>query len=771
MKLIAVATLAASLALTALATPSPRERAASATEPPTTVGIWYSTWWSNNGRYIWARGHGAFSHTQLLADVDGDVSATADAVSVDAVNGDWYVTTSNGSSFGSESPWLLGFRPNSTKQFLADVNGDSKADAIAFEAAQGAWWVALSTGTSFAPTPMPWLQGFGVGTSQQFVADVGVNGGPPSKAKADAVTFDVTTGDWWVAVSDGTRFSDVPSRWVSEHGPSSSFQFMADADGDGNADAVSVDTINPNGDWWVSLSNGVNSFGQERQWLDGFGIGSWVLMGDVTGDGKSDAITYVESSSYAGGGAAWYRAAATTTGTCEGGLPAPCFSTLESDAMPWKRLLGHSPFHFHSSTPHTPATWLGVADVRGVGTADPVAFHRDTGVWKTLPSDCPVEQPGGIEPCDSPNTFNRWEAFDVPYLPITHGEPAIYDSADPPVIAEHLEQISDAGIDYLLFDLTNGFGTDGIFGKALEVCQQIDVFDDAGHDLRFAIAIGNHQSDPGQVEVEAGYVRQMFVDDPVCGNRYQHWDDEPLLVLFDSWDTRQAWESPSTPKTNTPEFTILWASGLLPECASGDCDDATYSSRDQGGCPDDPPINNFPPPANYGEYVGWGTPWGSVGAGPVMTVMPGWHTTTFDPIGSGTNFVSRTQYGVPDGFYSQCGWIRVLGATPRPRMVVIASYNEYIEETAVQPADTSAVVPCQYCSESWPDEYYYWNLTKAFVLEYHGLRSVGGRAEQPQIVRRDTDSRGTAYWIVAAALAVGVAVACAAMVTTHRRRQ
>src|SRR5262249_28029438 len=153
---------------------------------------------------------------------------------------------------------------------------------------------------------------------------------------------------------------------------------------------------------------------------------------------------------------------------------------------------------------------------------------------------------------------------------------------------------------------------------------------------------------------------------------------------------------------------IRWASGRVPECRVGIPCSGDYPSRDQRGCDSPPPADQYPSPPQWGEFVGWGTPWGTPGSGPIMTVMPGWNT-----IGgaTGNEFVSRTQYGQPDGFYTRCAWARVLAATPRPPMVVIASYNEYIEENAVAPALWQGEGSCTYCSEQWPTATRYWDLT------------------------------------------------------------
>ena len=89
--------------------------------------------------------------------------------------------------------------------------------------------------------------------------------------------------------------------------------------------------------------------------------------------------------------------------------------------------------------------------------------------------------------------------------------------------------------------------------------------------------------------------------------------------------------------------------------------------------------------------------------------MPGWNNHQ-------GQFVSRTQYGSPGGFYLNCGWDRVLSANPKPSMVIINSYNEYAEQTAVAPANTNLVGGGG--AEPWPSPSYYWDITVNKITQY-----------------------------------------------------
>jgi hypothetical protein len=240
-------------------------------------------------------GHVAAATTsphQYVTDVTGD--GLGDAITFDSHAGDWWVAPSNGSNaFGNPSRWISGFGIGSSKQLLADVTGDGKADVVTFDINTGDWWVAPSSGSSFT-TPSRWVHGHGVGSSNQFLADISGDG------KADAVLFFntvpgvcqtfVCSGSWWAATSNlaGNKF-DTPGEWFSGgHGVGSSNQFLADVDGDGKADAIVWNSTTS--DWYVASSNAVH-FNGPNLWAHAVGIGATSeFISDLDADGKSDLI-------------------------------------------------------------------------------------------------------------------------------------------------------------------------------------------------------------------------------------------------------------------------------------------------------------------------------------------------------------------------------------------------------------------------------------------------------------------------------------------------
>lgn len=191
-------------------------------------------------------------------------------------------------------------------QFLADVNGDGNDDAVAFFPSTGQWSVALTTVPSFTGgtfgSPSNWINGHGVGSLKQFVADVTCDG------KADAVVYFAQTGDWYVAPSTGAVFGNgdphfFPYKWLGGSGIGSTNQMLADQHGTGCQSAFVTFS---NGAWWEYDTPGAARWASaiagstaslqttpNKRIDHGHGVGSTnQFAADVTGDGKADAVVY-----------------------------------------------------------------------------------------------------------------------------------------------------------------------------------------------------------------------------------------------------------------------------------------------------------------------------------------------------------------------------------------------------------------------------------------------------------------------------------------------
>lgn len=614
-----------------------------------TTGIWYSTWYSNKRPYIWSTGNGTGSAARFLADVDGD--GLDDAVLYFAGDGSWYVGRSTGSSFGSFSKWTSGHGVGSARQLVADVTGDGKADSVVYFS-DGKWYVAPSTGSGFGGYAL-WIDGHGAGAADVLLGDVTGDG------KADAVSFS-NSGSWHVAPSTGSSFGGA-SPWVSGHGFGSKERFLADVTGDGKADAI----VNfADGKWYVAPSTG-SGFGGYSLWGSFGELASERMVGDVDGDGRADFIAYygkhADPNIFAG--SQWELARSSGSAMMPASL--------------WKN--GHGRDYYttvkYPSPPAAP-TWVGLGAVVTAGRKSPVVFHNNDGRWKVMP-------PGEYT---SPTEQNLWEYWGIAFRPLINGQPTAYDSGDHAVIDGHLAQLSAAGVDFLLFDLTNGVGTAFIYERAAEVCKRIAAWNSApSHKpMRYAIAVGAIQFDnnPATFEQEAAFVRQHFLEDASKGgaSTYFRWEGKPLLVLYASYQQRQSWEAWSGDKSASGQFTLRFAQGTVPQ-------------------------NGTPPASEYGMYTGWVYPNGALGSGPIMVAMPGHDNHQ-------GSFVSRNDGGLGKR-YTEQGWNRII--TAKPALAIVNSWNEFAEQTAVEPAVIQGFgAP----AEAWPSPSFYWDATVSSIAAF-----------------------------------------------------
>lgn len=657
----------------------------------------------------------------LTCAVAAGVLASGGAVSADEVVeraefgdvGIWYATWY--SKVDVPQPvWLQGFGAGSDAQFVADVNGDGKADAVTFDG--GEWRVALSSGTQFA-TPSTWITGHGGGSTQQFLGDVTGDG------KADAVVYfdsdvdgDGNAGDWYVAPSTGSSFSAY-TKWKSGLGSGASTRLLGDVDGDGDLDAVAV--YGSAGQWAVSLSNG-SSFGSLSVWANGVGTGATeFLLADVNGDGRADAASinngtwktavssgsaFAAEATYATGHGVGASARLLTDGNGDGyaepyayfnadlGLPTADGQPGDLVAREYDRARrqidgGNS---LINSGLGAGANNIFLATTTGdkYGWKDLVGFYGSEarGTWK-------VQR---YRQADSVS-WNTWAGFPgkepIKYKPRTLGVYQQYDSGDSAVIDEHIQMITDAKIDYLLLDETNNLNnvSGAILNRATSVAERLSAWNSGSGNPRldYAFAIGGIQwsNDPLTIEQEARQVWDEYANNADYGDDYYTLDGKPLLVVYTNKANQAAWHSYTGDKSATGHFTVRFASS--------------------------------DPHATAGEY-GWQLPaTGTVQDDDVMVAMPGWnnHIPGYTP-------VSRDA----GNYYSTKNWDVILSRSPRPASVVINSFNEFGEDTGVQPTDTSELTGT---SEKWVnssgtlDPDMYWDATVDYVDQYkQGLPSV-----------------------------------------------
>jgi hypothetical protein len=628
-----------------------------------TTGIWYSTLYSNELTYNWIEGHGSGSTKQFLSDVDND--GDEDAV-VYFSNGKWYVSKSSRDGFGRYSLWRSGHGVGSTNQFMADVNGDGRGDAIVFFSNSGRWYVSTAKPSGGFNGYKLWISNHGISSQSQLFGDVNGDG------RSDAISY--SNGQWRVSLSTGSLFAS-PALWRTGHGVGSKKQLVGDVNGDGRDDAV---VFFNSGRWYTALSKG-NAFGSYSEWTkEGsspgyrFGGGSVEqLLGDVNNDGMQDAIVYH-------GDGRWHVVASNGTDFQQSKV-----------RLNWKSSHGHT----KQSVPYPEATWFSVGDIYGNGYVAPVVFRNSGGIWQALPGDYHELHPNSVNYYNKPRLANGWEGINYGYTPVD----GIYDSGDPVVIEEHLQEIEDAGIDFILLDQTNRIFTEKkyIIRRAVSFC---DAVVSSSTKVKFAVAIGGIQfsSNPQELENEARHVYELFFKNggsyenvARCnsGSKYQYVDGKPLLTVYANQTQRRAWENSSISKTNSNRFTIRWVQGSVCNRNSGGCSYPVVSGK-------------------LDEYYGWAFIDGAIHNDDVMVLMPGW-----DNHGRSTTPPVLRNNGA---FYELNGWQRVVCDGYNPDLVMVASYNEYGEDTAVAPSYTSDLP----LNKRWSSPSQYWNITKLYNAAY-----------------------------------------------------
>ncbi len=583
----------------------------------------------------------------------------------------WYIM--NGHYIWSSNHGL-----NSENQFLADVNGDSKDDAVTYT--NGIWSVSLSNGNIFN-NPTSWISGHGVGSNQQFLSDFTGDG------KADATVLFNGSGEVYISISNGTSFNGY-TKWMRNFGIGAAKIMTGDVNGDKKADLISF----LNGKWTVAISNGT-TFDPPIDWINGHGLGSQEQsIGDFNGDGKADALVefsnngdlYVALSNGTSFNnySKWNSSNIKITTSI---LTRDINNDLIDDVIFYDKSDGSWKVSYATNTnsfgpqkdwkkDHTiDAEKILIGDPLGEGKKAAVSFLN--GVWKILPNSY-----------YEAFYLNIWDAWGIKALPFTQGTYQQYDSGDSLVIREHFAELTTANIDYLLMDETNNIYVNSatIFNRAMTVAREMKKWNEnpVNRPLRYAFAIGGIQfnGDPTIIEFEAKEVWNNVVNKAENGgqNTYYMLDRKPLLVCYYGQQSYlDAWKALSDHQWSD-HFTLRWCNGTN---------------------------------QNTPDLFGWGIPNGSISSATLMEVMPGWNNHH-------GAFVSRTYNNSEGDFYRKLCWDRVLAKSPD--QVIINSYNEFAEETALQKANTSMVTGN---SEKWSSPNLYWDMTVNYIKQYKAAKN------------------------------------------------
>ncbi|MFE0588309.1 DUF2961 domain-containing protein [Micromonospora echinospora] len=239
---------------------------------------------------IWNDFFATGTEIPLTGDVDGD--GRADIITFtrgDAA--DVYVGLSTGTTYAAGVKWHDFFATGTEIPAVGDVDGDGRTDIVTFtRGGAGDVYVALSTGSGFGPG-VKWHDHFAIGDEMPAVGDVDGDG------RDDLVTFTRgTTGDVFVSLSDGTRFVEDGWKWHEQLVLGDQLPALGDVDGDGRDDVVTF-TRGTTGDVFVALSDGTRFVPQASRWHDWFAVGDEMPgVGDVNGDGRADLVTFTRGS-------------------------------------------------------------------------------------------------------------------------------------------------------------------------------------------------------------------------------------------------------------------------------------------------------------------------------------------------------------------------------------------------------------------------------------------------------------------------------------------
>lgn len=265
-----------------------------------------------------------------------------------------------------------------------------------------------------------------------------------------------------------------------------------------------------------------------------------------------------------------------------------------------------------------------------------------------------------------------------------------YDSGD--IIPQQYPLFKRAGIDYLLLDNTNGWGNDG--GLIAQNAKK--VFDKLPHDIPVALASGfplwNGQGSAekrlSDMNTEASIIWNEMAQRPNHLKWYDSGTYKPLYVVYN--DIQAAHPQDEIHRYwKDPRFAVRYAAGT------------TEASNPY-----------LQPYANEGLW-GWVVRFPQMVSPETMAAQPGFNTTHLP--GRTASPVLRNQ---GQSYMQQ--WLYVL--KHRPRNVIIPSWNDWGEETAIEPARRvigTAELFTDYYGEETPD--WYLQITEAYTNLRLGL--------------------------------------------------
>jgi uncharacterized delta-60 repeat protein len=211
-------------------------------------------------------------------DLNGD--GHVDVIARNKTTGQWSAAINDGEgnfTVSTYKTWNASTKWTDT--LFGDVNDDGRADVVTRDQVTGKIYVALSTGTSWGAA-VQW-SAWASGTNWTDVQLADMNG----DGRLDLIGRNTTNGQWNVALSNGTSFSN--SVWATWAVRSYADVIAADFTGDGRAD-LSLRDQNT-GKVYVAASLGT-SLGSTRLWATWSTSATWtdVVAVDINNDSRAD---------------------------------------------------------------------------------------------------------------------------------------------------------------------------------------------------------------------------------------------------------------------------------------------------------------------------------------------------------------------------------------------------------------------------------------------------------------------------------------------------
>lgn len=260
-----------------------------------------------------------------------------------------------------------------------------------------------------------------------------------------------------------------------------------------------------------------------------------------------------------------------------------------------------------------------------------------------------------------------------------------YSSDSEPILSKHFAELTCAGIDYLLVDDTN-----------LVIANQYDIDKNIralfawaekspqDNHLQIAIVIGGELWMVHSLDAQknaADYVFRDFAKSPT----YFRWQGKPLLIVYNAYDSPDVF----APEWDDPRFTVRIATGVV---EADNPNEQRYAARGWWGW-----VHVYPQPINS-EVVG---------------ISPGADNQHQHCSGC-TGHLDRAS-----GQLFMKEWLRAIKTNPGT--IVISSWNEFSDETAIEPAVALPGAP------AWNDSYgtetpdWYLQITTAYAALRRGL--------------------------------------------------